>query len=149
MTGFDQLINELNRFSVGYEPTFSMFEHAKQFSAGYPPYNIEKIGNDNYRISMAIAGFKATDINIMFDNGRLMISGSIADTQDKEYVYKGIATREFYKEFKVQDHVKVTGSNLSDGILAIDLYREIPDSMKPRKIEISTSSASPLIENKK
>jgi molecular chaperone IbpA len=142
MTTFD--FSPLFRTTVGYDRLASLLNSANRLEqgAGFPPYNIQKAGEDHYRITMAVAGFSQDELSITTENNRLVVTGD--KTEDKEadesaYLYRGIATRSFERRFNLAEHVKVNGARLDNGLLHIDLEREIPEAMKPRSIEISTS----------
>ena len=127
--GFDRLDNMLN----------SVFDNEKS-APSYPPYNIEKLQDDQYRITMAVAGFKMSDINIVVHGDLLTITGNHTQEETKEeveYLYKGIANRSFSRKFNLADHVKVVDASLEDGLLKIELKREVPEEAKPRTIEIN------------
>jgi len=109
-------------------------------TTGYPPYDLETIGENQYRLSMAVAGFTANDLDITVQDGILTIEGKVSQDGDRTYLHKGIAGRSFRRTFYLNAWVQVTRSNLSDGILTVDFIQEVPDSMKPRKIAIGTSS---------
>ena len=147
---FDEVFRDLNRVTVGFEPTLRMLDQVRN-SAGtsYPPYDLEQIDENNYRLSMAVAGFTADDINITLHDGVLTIEGKIAKEDNKKYLYKGIAGRSFRRTFYLNAYIHVTTSNLSDGVLTIDFAYELPEAMKPRKIAIGTTPTSNLIEGKK
>ena len=124
--GFDNLVNEFFN-----EPTFTN-------ATGYPPYNISKGKDDVYEITLAVAGFKKDDIDIELEDGTLKINGTsnVLD-DDKEYLHKGIAERNFVRTFKLAEYVEVKKANLEDGILRVSLFKNVPDAMKPQKIKIS------------
>ena len=104
----------------------------------YPPYNIEKIDENAYRISIAVAGFSGDDLNVEVKDGALIVAARKADDEpEKTYLHRGIATRAFERRFALADHVKVTGATHADGMLHIDLVREVPEALKPRRIEIA------------
>ena len=127
--GFDRLDNMLTR----------VFDNEKN-SPSYPPYNIEKVNDDQYRITMAIAGFKLEDVKIMVHGDLLTVNGEhtkVTNEEEISYLYKGIANRSFNRKFNLADHVKVVSAKMEDGILKIELTREVPDEAKPRNIEIS------------
>ena len=129
--GFDRLDNMLDR----------VFDNDKS-APSYPPYNIEKINDDDYRITMAVAGFKLDDIKIMVHGDLLTVTGEHSQVKKPEevtFLYKGIANRSFNREFNLADHVVVTDASMEDGLLKIALIREVPDAAKPRSIEISRS----------
>ena len=148
MTTFD--FAPLFRTSVGFDRLASMMNsaHRGETGNGFPPYNIQKAGEDKYRITMAVAGFSESDLDITTENNRLTVSGTRKDEGESEenaYLYRGIATRSFERRFNLADHVKVTGARLDNGLLHIELEREIPEAMKPRQIEIQASGK--LIES--
>lgn len=150
MTTFD--LSPLFRTSVGFDRLARMLnaESRMDQSGGFPPYNIKSSGEDKYEITMAVAGFSENDLEITTEHNRLIVSGNISDEREEEeesYLYRGIATRSFERRFNLADHVKVTGARLDNGLLHIELEREIPEEMKPRSIDIE--SGSKLIENKK
>lgn len=135
----------LMRQTVGFDRFNDLFENLlsqgeDRFEA-YPPYNIEKQGDDAYRITLALAGFAEKDLDIMVENDRLTIRGRREETEEKEtanYLHRGIATRSFERSFRLADHIKVKGAELKDGLLTVDLIREIPEEKKPRMIPIQT-----------
>lgn len=126
--GFDQLANMMDRV---------LSNDVAQPS--YPPYNIEKTADDAYRISLAVAGFSADDLGIEVKQNALIVTARKGEESDeKTYLHRGIATRAFERRFHLADHVRVTGASHEDGMLHIELQREIPEALKPRRIEIST-----------
>ena len=148
MTTFD--FSPLFRTSVGYDRLASLMNsaHRCEQGSGFPPYNIEKTGEDNYRITMAVAGFTDAELSVEAKEHVLTIKGEKTDEDsDKEILYRGIASRTFERRFQIAEHVRVDGASLENGLLHVDLVREIPEAMKPRKIEIS-SGASKQIEAK-
>jgi len=125
--GFDQIADLLDRVMASdmTQPT-------------YPPYNIEKTAEDSYRISIAVAGFGADDLSVEVKDGALVVSASKSeDDSDRTYLHRGIATRAFERRFQLADHVRVTGAAHADGMLHIDLEREMPEALKPRRISIA------------
>ncbi len=139
-------LTPLFRHSVGFDRLDNMMDRVfdnEKSAPSYPPYNIEKLQNDKYRITMAIAGFKLNDINITVHGDLLTVIGEHSQpeesTEDVSYLYKGIANRSFNRKFNLADHVKVMNANMEDGLLKIELIREIPDEAKPRTIKISHS----------
>jgi molecular chaperone IbpA len=147
MTALD--FTPLFRSAIGFDRLASALESANRSEAGgYPPYNIEVTGTDKYRISMAIAGFAEKDLDVHVKESILTVSGSHKDDTAKEkeqrFLYRGIATRNFERQFQLADYVKVVDARIEDGLLHIDLVREIPEAMKPRKIEIRTEGGSLL-----
>jgi len=143
MTTFD--FSPLYRTSVGFDRLASMMSSATRQDQGnsYPPYNIRTTGEDHYRITMAVAGFSDDDLDITTEHNRLFITGNRAEDAEEqgEYLYRGIATRSFERRFNLADHVKVVNASLENGLLHIDLERELPEAMKPRKIKIGKTTA--------
>ena len=135
----------LHRATVGFDQMTDMMDRLMSNEVSqptYPPYNIEKTAADAYRISIAVAGFSASDLNVELKENGLVVSGRKAD-EDKErtYLHRGIATRAFERRFQLADHVRVTGASHADGMLHIDLQREVPEALKPRRIEIATDAS--------
>jgi molecular chaperone IbpA len=128
----------LSRSSVGFDRVFDLLENAARVQAvdNWPPYNIEKAGEDRYRITMAVAGFAPDELDLVAQPNLLVVSGHKQGKEDTEYLYRGIATRSFERRFELADHVKVTGASIADGLLTIELVREVPEEMKPRRIEV-------------
>lgn len=141
MTTFD--FSPLYRTSVGFDRLASLMSSAtrQDQSNGYPPYNIRSTSEDHYRITMAVAGFSEDDLDITTEHNRLLVTGSRTEDAEEqgEYLYRGIATRSFERRFNLADHVKVVGASLENGLLHIELEREIPEAMKPRSIKIGKS----------
>nr|WP_029350704.1 Hsp20 family protein [Mesorhizobium ciceri] len=133
----------LFRSSVGFDRIFNMLENASRVSTidNWPPYDIAKIGEDDYRITMAVAGFSQDELTITHQPNMLVVSGSQAGEDNGEYLYRGIAGRAFERRFELADHVKVAGASLENGLLTVDLKREIPEEMKPRRIAIGGNAA--------
>ncbi|WP_299922920.1 Hsp20 family protein [uncultured Pelagimonas sp.] len=131
----------LHRASIGFDQIADMMDRVLENDApqqGYPPYNIEKTSDDAYRISLAVAGFSDQDLTIDVKEQSLVVTGRKADgNKGKTYLHRGIATRAFERSFHLADHVRVVGASHSDGMLHIDLAREIPEALKPRRIAIS------------
>lgn len=149
MTTFD--FSPLFRTTVGYDRLASLMNAAHRGETGntFPPYNIQKGGENQYTITMAVAGFSEADLDITSENNKLIVTGSKPeekDGDDNAYLYRGIATRNFEKRFNLAEHVKVSGAKLENGLLHIELEREIPEAMKPRKIEIHSKGV--LLESK-
>lgn len=132
------------RSTVGFDRLFDFLETATRNDQvdNYPPYDIEKVSDDSYRITLAVAGFRQEEIDITARQNLLVITGRKAENRNKEgnFLHVGIATRAFERRFELADFVHVENAELRDGLLAIDLVREIPEAMKPRKIDISTGS---------
>jgi molecular chaperone IbpA len=114
----------------------------------WPPYDIAKTGEDDYRITMAVAGFSQDELTITQEQNMLLVAGQKANEDNGQYLHRGIASRAFQRRFELADHVKVTGAGLVNGLLTIDLQREIPEEMKPRRIEIGAGKAAPEVETK-
>ncbi|MCR4264960.1 Hsp20 family protein [Nitratireductor sp. ZSWI3] len=142
----------LYRSTVGFDRLFTMLDSLAQPDGGqtYPPYNIERTGEDAYRISMAVAGFGNDDIAIEAHRNVLTIKGekTAEEKGEGELLYRGIAARSFERRFQLADHVEVTGANLENGLLHIDLKRNIPEEMKPRRIPIASVKGAKKIEAK-
>ncbi|MGR5177328.1 Hsp20 family protein [Vibrio parahaemolyticus] len=130
----------LYRQAIGFDRLFNLAENSanKPSSNGYPPYNIEQKDENNYRITMAVAGFSEDALSITQNENVLIVAGEIQPSDDKShYVYQGIAERSFERKFQLADYVSVISASMENGLLHIDLVREVPEIMKPRKIEIS------------
>ena len=129
------------RSSVGFDRLFDMLENSS-FGGGqenYPPFDLIKDGDNQYRIELAVAGFKPGEIDVTAQQNVLIVSGRKGEDNEQsgaDYIYRGIANRSFERRFALADHIQVRGADLRDGLLAIELVREIPEAMKPRKIEI-------------
>jgi molecular chaperone IbpA len=132
----------LYRTAIGYDHVLSMLENATRGEAkntGYPPYNIEVIEQDKYQITLAVAGFAENDIEITSEHNKLKVQGKqTADQDERKFLHQGIAARSFERTFELADHVKVVDAELKNGLLQINLMKEIPEAMKPRKIEIGS-----------
>ncbi|NIY84548.1 Hsp20 family protein [Vibrio hepatarius] len=129
----------LYRNAIGFDRLLNMMEAnaAKSSSGGYPPYNIEQKDENNYRITMAVAGFAEDQLDLMQKDNMLIVKGERKEEGEKNYVYQGIAERDFERKFQLADYVKVVGASMENGLLHIDLEREIPEAMQPRKIAIN------------
>ncbi len=143
------------RSTVGFDRMARLLDHAMRATEAanvpsFPPYNIEKLGEDDYRITMAVAGFGQGDLEITAENGQLVIAGRIEKSEDegRNYLHRGIATRNFERRFDLADHIRVKDASLENGLLHVSLVREVPEAMKPRKIEIAGASAQKAIEGK-
>ncbi|MCU0895298.1 MAG: Hsp20 family protein [Rhodospirillales bacterium] len=146
MTTFD--FSPLFRSTVGFDRLMRLMESSTQMAEtanGYPPYNIEKTGEDQYRITVAVAGFGPDDLNVESHENALVVEGRKKEGEgEARYLYRGIAGRSFKRQFQVADHVKVVGASLNNGLLVIDLVREIPEAMKPRRIPIAAGAQAGL-----
>ncbi len=142
MTTFD--FAPLFRSTVGFDRLMNALEESNRWAEadnGYPPYNIEKTGEDKYRITLAIAGFGDDELSIEIHQNTLTIEGRKQNAADPaNYLYRGIAGRSFKRQFRLADHVEVAEAHLQNGLLTVDLVREVPEAMKPRRIEISASA---------
>lgn len=128
----------LYRSAIGFERLANLIESAaSNGNAGYPPYNIEQLGDSDYRISMAVAGFTQEELELSFQENLLTVKGNKQADTERNYLYQGIAERGFERRFQLADYVRVKGADLKNGLLHIDLVREVPEAMKPRKIEIN------------
>ena len=140
MRGFDY--SPFYRATVGFDRVFDLLDNvAGQTANGYPPYNIEKSGDNAYTIVMAVAGFSDAELNVTQKENELLVTGQSALNGDegKQYLYRGIAGRNFERRFQLADHVKVNGASLSNGLLTIELQREIPEEKKPRAIPVEAA----------
>lgn len=142
----DDMMRDLNRFAVGYEPTFNTLYNLRQSAGqGFPPYDLEKISDSQYRLSMAVAGYTPEDLEITEQDGVLTIEGRVKGDENREYLHKGIAGRSFRRSFYLDQYVKVQDSDLVNGILIINFEKQIPEAMRARKIQIGAKS-SPVID---
>jgi molecular chaperone IbpA len=133
------------RSTVGFDRLFDMLENNTfgQAQENYPPFDLIKLGDNEYRIELAVAGFKENEIDITAQQNVLIVSGRKKDEDEQkgnDYIYRGIANRSFERRFALADHIQVRGADLKDGLLAIELVREIPESMKPKKINIGSAA---------
>lgn len=140
----------LYRASVGFDQMADMLDRLVSSDTGqpnFPPYNIEKTADDAYRISLAVAGFSEADLSVEVKENALVISAQKPeDDGERSYLHRGIATRAFERKFQLADHVRVVGASHVNGMLHIDLAREIPEALKPRRIEIARGDSTPAIE---
>ena len=144
----------LYRSAVGFDRLANLLESAARTSqdTGYPPYNIETTGENAYRIEIAVAGFTPDELNIEVKENLLTVTGRKTandDSGERTFLHRGLAERDFERRFQLADYVVVKGADLVNGLLSIDLARELPEALKPRRIEIGAGSAQPLIEGKK
>jgi len=146
MRNFDMA--PLYRASVGFDQIADMMDRVlsnETNQSTYPPYNIEKLEEDAWRISIAVAGFAASELSVEAKDGALVISARKAEEKDDEsrtFLHRGIATRAFERRFTLADHVRVTGASHADGMLHVDLVREVPEALKPRRIAIESAKPS-------
>ena len=144
MRHFD--LSPLYRSTVGFDRIANLLEQVSvaEGQASYPPYNIEKTGENAYRITIAVAGFSEAELNVEAREGQLIVTGRKAETEDeakRNYLHRGIATRAFERRFQLADHVRAPDAVTENGLLHIDLVREVPEALKPRRIEIATRGA--------
>jgi molecular chaperone IbpA len=139
------------RSTVGYDRLFDLMNDSARWTGedSYPPYNIERADEDHYRISLALAGFSPDEITITAEQNVLTVEGNKAQKPQTEYLYQGISARPFRRVFNLADYVQVKGAAFEDGLLKIDLVREVPEAMKPRRIAINGSVSKTTIEQKK
>jgi len=141
-------LSPYRRSTVGFDRLFDFLESAGRTEQGdnYPPYDIEKLSDDSYRITLAVAGFSAADIDITARQNMLVVTGRKAENRAKDgnYLHMGIATRAFERRFELADFVRVESADMKDGLLSIELLREIPEAMKPRKIDINAGNSETL-----
>jgi molecular chaperone IbpA len=146
MRTFD--LSPLYRSTVGFDRLFGLLDSATNGDAQpYPPYNIERTGENAYRVTLAVAGFGENDLDIHSKENVLVVKGEKKEEKQessREVLYRGIAARAFERRFQLADHVEVTGASLENGLLHIDLVREIPETMKPRKIAIGSSKSKQI-----
>ena len=137
-------LNPLYRTLVGFDRIASLMDQAARLDAapGYPPFNVEQIGEDNFRIELAVAGFGEDDLNIEFKQNSLLVTGQRKPVEQRNFLHRGIAERSFERRFGLADHVRVSGAKLENGLLTIDLVRELPELLKARKVEIGSAAAT-------
>ena len=139
----------LYRSTVGFDRLFSMLDGFES-APGYPPYNIERTGENDYRVTVAVAGFGENELSIEAKENTLTIKGSkqVKEEQNGEVLYQGIAARAFERVFQLADHVQVKNANLENGLLHVDLVREIPEAKKPRQVPIGNGNGNAELETK-
>jgi len=137
------------RSTIGFDRLFDLLdETARETEDHYPPYNIERLGEDRYQISLALAGFSPDELAITAEQNVLTVEGRKADKEQREYLYQGISARPFKRQFNLADHVQVKSASFDNGLLRIELVREIPEAMKPRRIAIDGAASPQKIEQK-
>ena len=141
-------LSPLFRSSVGFDHLASLLDAASRVEQpAYPPYNIERVNDDKYRITMAVAGFSQNELDIETEDRLLKVTGvKQGESEERQFLHRGIAARNFERKFQLADHVKVVGAHIEHGLLHIDLEREVPEAMKPRKIEIGGADSNTLLE---
>lgn len=137
------------RTTVGFDRLFDLLERQARANGGdnYPPFNIERRGEDAYRITLAVAGFKPADLDITAQQNLLVVKGQKPETEESQFLHVGIANRGFERRFELADFVRVDAADLADGLLTIDLVREVPEAMKPKKVLIGDQKALSVVEN--
>jgi molecular chaperone IbpA len=131
-------LSPLFRSTIGFDRLFGLVEAAQHASEdNYPPYNIERLGDDLYQITLAVAGFSPEEITITAEQNVVTVQGEKADEIEHDYLYRGISTRMFKRQFSLADYVQVRGATFDNGVLKIELFREVPEAMKPRQIAIN------------
>jgi molecular chaperone IbpA len=135
--------NLLWRSTIGFDRLFDLIDSSMTMAEdNYPPYNIERGGEDSYSIELAVAGFAPDEISVVAEQNMLTVQGRKADKGDHNYLHQGISSRPFRRQFRLADFVQVKGASFKDGLLQIDLVREVPEAMKPRRIPIESSKAA-------
>ena len=133
-------INQLHKMTVGFDRLFDQMllagEYPNTVSTGYPPYNVERVTDDSWRVTIAVAGFGEDDIEVIVDQGNLNINGKKDDKNGDNMLYKGIANRQFNRSFQLADYVEVDEASLKDGMLTLNLVRNVPEALKPKKIKL-------------
>ena len=129
------------RSTIGFDRLFDLAESAQRATEDhYPPYNIERLGDDRYQISLAVAGFSPDEISVTAEQNVVTIEGNKPEKTEREYLYRGISTRAFKRQFNLADYVQVKNASFDNGLLKIELVREIPEAMKPRRIAINATA---------
>lgn len=133
-------LNQLHKMTVGFDRLFDQMllagEYPNTVSTGYPPYNVERVTDDSWRVTIAVAGFGEDDIEVVVDQGNLNINGKKDDKNGDNMLYKGIANRQFNRSFQLADYVEVEDASLKDGMLTLNLVRNVPEALKPKKIKL-------------
>jgi molecular chaperone IbpA len=144
-------LNSLWRSSIGFDRVFDLIDESARWAGegNYPPYNIERLGEDHYQISLALAGFSPDEVSITAEQNVLTVEGrKVEKGQQREYLYQGISDRPFRRVFNLADYVEAKGASFDGGLLKIDLVRELPEAMKPRQILISAGNDNKQIGHK-
>lgn len=135
------------RSSIGFDRLFDMLQQPADISSGFPPYNIERSDETHYRITLAVAGFRESDLSVDVHAGVLTVTGKTEEAPKAGYLYQGIAARGFERRFQLAEHVEVRGAKLENGLLHVDLERIVPEEKKPRRIEINGPATSRTIQS--
>jgi molecular chaperone IbpA len=140
----------LRRSGIGFDHLFEMLGQAMntENTAKYPPYDIERTGEDAYRLTLALTGWSPNEITVTAEPNLLVISGEKAESEGAQYLYRGIPSLAFEQRFSLADHVQVRDARMTDGLLVIDLMRELPEALRPRRIEIANSNEPQALEQK-
>ena len=151
MVNFD--LTPLFRTTVGFDRLMDLVDNrltTAKSETGYPPYNIEKLGEDRYRVTLAVAGFSRENLDIVVEKNQLTVTGQTGEQAENEtqFLHRGIAKRAFRHRFEVADNVHVVGADLANGLLSVELKREVPEELKPRRIEIGATGSQPSITSK-
>jgi molecular chaperone IbpA len=144
-------VNSLWRSTVGFDRLFDLIDESTRWAGEenhYPSYNIERLGEDHYQISLALAGFTPEEVSITAEQNMLTVEGRKAEKGEHQYLYQGISARSFRRAFNLADYVEVKGASFEGGLLKIDLVREVPEAMKPRRITINAGNDNKTIEHK-
>jgi molecular chaperone IbpA len=139
------------RSTVGFDRMFDLIDNTLRYGGedNYPPYNIERTGEDSYTISVALAGFAPEDITLTAEHDVLTVEGRKSERGEHQYLYQGISSRPFRRQFSLADYVQVKGASFESGLLTIELVREVPEAMKPRRIQIAAGNDNKQIEQQK
>ncbi len=142
MRDFD--LTPMWRSTIGFDRLFDLIDDSLRLQGQdtYPPYNIARVGEDHYRISLALAGFKPEEITVTAEQNMLTVEGQRVENGDHEYLFQGISGRPFRRQFNLADYVEVTGASLENGLLQIELMRKLPEAMKPRRIAIDAGAGN-------
>jgi len=145
-------LTPLYRNSIGFDRLASLLDSALRTDSvapGYPPYNIEMLSENRYAITLAVAGFEQSELELTVEKGVLTVRGKKAKEDERKYLHQGIANRAFERKFNLADYVEVTGADLQNGLLTISLVKEIPEAMKPRTIAINQARDTSVIEHRR
>ena len=138
------------RSTIGFDRLFDLLDETQRGSEdNYPPYNIERLGEDRYQISLALAGFSPDEMTVTAEQNVLTVEGRKSEKDEHEYLYQGISARPFKRQFNLADHVQVKSATVDNGLLRIELFREVPEAMKPRRIAIGGASTAKVIDQVK
>ena len=140
-------LTPLYRSAIGFDRMASLLNSVSaDANSGYPPYNVERVEDNRYRIIMAVAGFSESELDITSEQNTLLISGKQAVEDNRQYLYQGIAARNFERRFQLAEHVRVCSARLENGLLHVELEREVPEAMKPRKISIDRADDQATVQ---